>query len=453
MQLCMRKSVKDFARQKCREASANAGRGLSSPFTSPAFGSIRNAVLATMPFSWTLPTELTRAILFIPSQGPDRPDYSSICASMRVCKEWKVRVHPSLISTSNLIAAIIQALGQAALMDRTFVRIGGQLVTLERRLYLSRYVDCDRVPAGNLVRVLSVSGPTPADEGILNDVEIRETLVALINLMPCLQKYDVPEHLAHYYELLCLSQVAPTLVSLAIMMNPSSDDLFPIINSLKSLYIFCIDLVGSSWHAGTPQPLHLPNVRHLEWICGEHSSEEMAQFVGAGVYGADLTATISIPLLDVSHAHLLQPFFARNQLIMLCINLPSDSCTLLLPEIMKPATVEFPRDIPSIREHNLLTLPETMCLHFQADDEASCAAFWEFLATLIGAPPRPKPGAKVVQIGFDDPHIMFTWTPEPNTDIMEAQFIQRLAPLARTLLEHSIVVTDRLERDVTCLDS
>jgi hypothetical protein len=121
---------------------------------------------------------------------------------MRVCKEWKVRVHPSLISALNLIAAIIQALGQAALMDRTFIKTQAQLMALKGRLYLSRYVDCDRVPAGNLVRILSVSVPTPADSGSLGDVEIRETLVALVNLMPCLQKYDVPETLISHLELL-----------------------------------------------------------------------------------------------------------------------------------------------------------------------------------------------------------------------------------------------------------
>jgi hypothetical protein len=179
---------------------------------------------------------------------------------MRVCKEWKVRVHPSLISASNLIAAMIQALGQAALMDRTFIKTQAQLVALKGRLYLSRYVDCDRVPAGNLVRILSVSVPTPADSGSLGDVEIRETLVALINLMPRLQKYDVPETLISHLELLCLSHVAPALVYLSIMIRPVSDDLFPSINSLKSLSILCIDLAGSSWQIGSPQSLHLPNV-------------------------------------------------------------------------------------------------------------------------------------------------------------------------------------------------
>jgi hypothetical protein len=453
MQVCVHESVREFACQKGREASANAGRGLSSPFTSPAFGSIRDIVLATMPFSWTLPPELTRAILFIPSEVPDRPDYPPICASMRVCKEWKVRVHPSLISTSNLIAAIIQTLGQAALMDRTFIKTQAQLMALKHRLYLSRYVDCDRVPAGNLVRVLSVSGPTPADDGILDDVEIRETLVALINLMPCLQKYDVRETLVSHLELLCLSQVAPALVCISIQIHPIEDNLFPIINSLKSLSILRVDLAGSSWHIGSPQPLHLPNVRHLRWICMENNSEAMVQFVGAGVYGPKLSAVIVIPLLDVSHAHLLRPFFARHQLIMLSLDLPLDSCTLLLPEIMKPAILELSRGIPSIRAHNLFTLPETMCLHFRPKDEVARAAFWELLDTLIGAPSRLKPGAKVVEIGFQDPLIMFTWTPEPDTDRHEAQFIERLAPLARALLKRSIVVTDRFKRDVTCLDA
>jgi hypothetical protein len=453
MQVCMRESVRDFARQKCREASANAGRGLSSPFTSPAFGSIRDVALATMPFSWTLPAELTRAILFIPSQGPDHPDYSPILASMRVCKEWKVCAHPYLISAFNLIVAIIQTLGQAALMDCTFVRTGAQLVALKRRLYLSRFVNCDRVPAGNLVRVLSVSGPTPADDGILDDVEIRETLVALVNLMPCLQKYSVPEMLISHLELLCLSQVAPALGYLSITMHPISDDLFPIINSLKSLCILCVNLAGSSWQIGSPQSLHLPNVRNFTWMCGVYDSKEMVQFVGAGVYGPDLSATISIPWLDVSHAHLLQPLFARHQLSMLCLDLPSDCCNLLLPEIIKPARVEFLRGIPSIREHNLLTWPKTTCLYFDTDDEAAGAAFWEFLDILIGTSSRSEPDAKVVQIRFQDPYAMFTWTPEPDTDSNEAQFIQRLAPLARALLNHSIVVTDRLERDVTCLDS
>jgi hypothetical protein len=372
---------------------------------------------------------------------------------MRVCKEWKVRVHPSLISALNLIAAIIQTLGQAALMDRTFVRIGAQLVALKRRLYLSRYVDCDRIPAGNLVRVLFVFGPTPEDDGSLDDVQIREALVALLNLMPCLQKFNVPETLISHLELLCLSKVAPALGCLSITIHPISDDLFPIINSLKSLYIFCINLVGSSWYAGSPQPLHLPNVRHLEWICGEHGSEEMAQFVGAGVYGPELSATILISSLDVSHAHLLQPLFSRHQLSMLTLDLPSDCCNLLLPEIIKSATIEFWRGIPSIQELNLLTWPETTSLYFDTDDEAAGAAFWEFLDTFIGAPSCSEPYAKVVQIRFEDPHEMFTWTPEPDADSNEAQFIQRLVPLARTLLERSIVVTDRLERDVTCLDS
>jgi hypothetical protein len=121
---------------------------------------------------------------------------------MRVCKEWKVRVHPSLISASNLVAAMIQALGQAALMDRTFIKTQAQLMALKGRLYLSRYMDCNCVPAGNLVRVLFVFGLTPEDDGSLDDVEICEALVALVNLMPCLQKYDIPETLISHLELL-----------------------------------------------------------------------------------------------------------------------------------------------------------------------------------------------------------------------------------------------------------
>jgi hypothetical protein len=247
--------------------------------------------------------------------------------------------------------------------------------------------------------------------------------------------------------------VAPALVYLSIMIRPVSDDLFPSINSLKSLSILCIDLAGSSWQIGSPQSLHLPNVESFTWICGEYNSKDMVQFVGASVYGPELSATISIPSLDVSHAHLLQPLFARHQLSMSCLDLPSDCCNLLLPEIIKSATIEFWRGIPSIRELNLLTWPKTTCLYFDTDDKAAGAAFWEFLDTFIGAPSRLEPDAKVVQIRFEDPHEMFTWTPEPDVDSNEAQFIQRLVPLARTLLERSIVVTDRLERDVTCLDS
>jgi hypothetical protein len=359
----------------------------------------------------------------------------------------------SLTSALNLICTIIQALGQAALMDRTFIKTQAQLMALKGRLYLSRYVNCDCVPAGNLVWVLSVFGPTPVDDGIPGNVEICKTLVALINLMPCLQKYDVPETLISHLELLCLSHVAPALVYLSIMICPVSDDLFPSINSLKSLSILCIDLAGSSWQIGSPQSLHLPNVESFTWMCGEYDSKEMVQFVGAGVYGPELSATISIPSLDASHAHLLQPLFARHQLSMSCLDLPSDCCNLLLPEIIKPARVELLWGIPSIRELDLLTWPQTTCLYFDTGDEATGAAFWEFLDTFIGAPSRSEPDAKVVQIRFEDPHEMFTWTPEPDADRNEAGFIQRLAPLARALLERSIVVTDRLKRDVTCLDS
>jgi hypothetical protein len=48
--------------------------------------------------AWILPTELTRFIL---SLLPERlGDYHAICASMRVCKEWKVRVCRQRIARS-----------------------------------------------------------------------------------------------------------------------------------------------------------------------------------------------------------------------------------------------------------------------------------------------------------------------------------------------------------------
>jgi hypothetical protein len=47
----------------------------------------------THPAMWSLPPELTKAVLsFLPADAEDSAErYGSICSSMLVCKDWKVR--------------------------------------------------------------------------------------------------------------------------------------------------------------------------------------------------------------------------------------------------------------------------------------------------------------------------------------------------------------------------
>jgi hypothetical protein len=52
------------------------------------------ALNGTHPATWSLPPELTKAVLsFLPTDVEDLAErYGSICSSMLVCKDWKVRV-------------------------------------------------------------------------------------------------------------------------------------------------------------------------------------------------------------------------------------------------------------------------------------------------------------------------------------------------------------------------
>jgi hypothetical protein len=323
-------------------------------------------------------------------------------------------------------------------MRKALIESVAQLSALNTQLYKSRFVQRCDPPAGHMIRTLKISklrgGASTADEA-----KLRQAISTAISHASYLERYCLLDMSSTQLELVCLSNVACTTLSLLELTIPSdADDFFPIIQSFPRLASLYLSFESGAWCHPLSQALQFPELTDLAWSCMESDDENMLMFLSKCSLAQKLSLQLDITRLSASHADVLRPFFASHSIDDL----------VLAPEIMRIPAVEFYKFVPGPHVLTPGKLPRTLSLPFR-EHARSQARFWEFMEALAELPQRPADEPTTVEIYIPKQTSEFDWLAEENGK--RTEFVARLVPLAERLRQRNVTVHDKHRRDVTCL--
>jgi hypothetical protein len=333
-------------------------------------------------------------------------------------------------------------------MRKVLIENVAQLNALNTQLYKSRYVQRCDPPAGHMIRTLKISklrGGTPAPD----EAKLRQAISTAISHALYLERYCLPDMPSTQLELVWLSNVACTTLSLLELTIPSdADDFFPMIQSFPRLTSLYLSFESGTWRHPVSQALQFPKLADLAWSCIESDDENMLTFLSKCSLAQKLNLQLDIPRLSASHADVLRPFLASHSIDDLVVALPAAALNVLAPEIMRIPAVEFYKFVPGPHVLASGKLPRTLSLPFR-EHARSQARFWEFLEALAELPQRPADEPTTVEIYIPKQTSEFDWLAEEHGK--RTEFISRLVLLAERLRQRNITVHDKHRRDVTCL--
>jgi hypothetical protein len=399
---------------------------------------------------WRLPSELTKLVLSMLREKPE--EYRSICSAVRVCKEWKVCIQTSSQRDDRKLTTRgdSQTLGESVLMETVVIKTLGQLTALCERLTSS--VCIDDKPAGRMVQELLMQPSYDEDENNSHgEAHLSDMVLSVLMQTPYIRTYDtfgsIPPSRSTFT---CLSTLcASTLVELDVAISPSTDGIFPVINSLQNLKILHLRCRNGRWTHSSARPLSMASLHHLHFE-SQCSQDPMLEFLSQCSLGGkprQTTLELDIPNLLAHQAHKLEPLLASPSVKGLILSLPSSSLTKLASCIMKSESITFCDFMPP--PGLLTTLPGVLALSYPLGEPGRQRGFWDFLKHLSNsAITGPQPS--FIEIFYEnDSNDGFDWL--CTVDAEYVSFVGRLLSIAVRLFKRNVVVIDKHGRSVESL--
>jgi hypothetical protein len=341
------------------------------------------------------------------------------------------------------------------LLEHVLIRTWSRMRACNARFLSSRFLQ--RQPAGHMVHDFHIDFPFYQENNEPDMSERNSALITLIMLMPRLRKCTIQNWIVIHAELVCIATSAgSTLTYLEINISPTCDGTFLIINSLLSLKQLWLTFEDGPWSHSTSHPLVLKTLTHLGWVClDEGNNEQMVAFLAECSIGPGAIFQIDLPGLQPEIAALVRPFFVRNQLEELNIDMPPSSMLVIASDILRIPRVEFHSTMPHPSLLDAPLLPQI--LRFQYPGDVDCLddledvqneeRFWSVLGRLGSSSPD-RSATSVVRIWDDKPNVDFDWL-EGTDPRLHSTFVGRLMKVAVSLHKRGITVTDRRGRNVT----
>jgi hypothetical protein len=406
-------------------------------------------------WTWPLPPELTKTVLTEVKRNADSeaPDYLSLCSAALVCRKWKVRSSPcAMILITELF---LQVETEPLLLEHVSIRTWSRMAACTAQFLSSHFLQ--RQPAGHMVHDFDIDFPFHQANNEPDTSEKSSALVSLIMLMPRLRKCTIQNLIVIHSELVCIAMSAgSTLTYLEIHISPTCDGTFLIINSLLRLKQLWLTFEDGPWSHSTSHPLVLNTLTHLGWVCLEEgNNEQMVAFLAECSIGPEAIFQIDLPGLQPEIAALVRPFFARNQLKELNIDMLPSSMLVIASDILRIPRVEFHSTMPHPSLLDAPLLPQILRFQYPGDfddlddpeDEQNEERFWSVLDRLGASSPNGSATA-VVRIWDNKPNVDFDWLEDTNPRRHSA-FVGRLMKVAVSLHKRGITVIDRRGRNVT----
>jgi hypothetical protein len=332
-----------------------------------------------------------------------------------------------------MLNEITQSIAEPLLWDTLVIREERRLISLQTQLRENTYIHGKNT--GRMIRTLDM-------RVFVIGAKISESVHMIILMTSRLRCYRNTGCFMGLPELMTLSNTAAvSLTHLELLIESGPDGIFPVMNSFVNLHSLVMDVDGDDWRHSRAHPLKIHSLKHLSW-CSESSDTNMLAFLSQSSLAPDAQVKLQIFEVFGASATLLKPFFARNTIRELELNMETDLVCALMPEIMQCSEVILNTIVPPFASQDTANMayPRKLTIKGIEDEDL----FWNELGALVSLPPLV---GKTMTLSI-------SYTSKPDIDWLDlaadnAGFVARLLHHAVILYRRGIIVVDKHDRDVS----